>query len=357
MKFFPTFRIILCLILLFQPLVAFETDQYNLPPAPLADIGPEFSEYVEQNLQKAVEKVNAEISERKFCLENRKNARNSGCESAKGELAKLEYLQSDEAVAKELYELLGTGIPPLTQAERWLESYNFSSAPARYKTSFGNSIYSTNPANFLTLSSTVKMYGSQFGADKIAHFFQQGYSYFKLYKKALRAGSTREAAYKKAVKWGQLTENTYYGFLVSGVYSNADLAANYIGLKFYEGLAREIFVGSNKRLPVLLLDNGFWKINDEVDLSEILLKPFLSDHLNEALNPSVYTPFLGLRSFVHHVVKEKSCPQWREQFPNLSQEDLKEITEKLKFWNGEDYGFKESRAFITISNTCFETNL
>ena len=67
-------HLIICLflytVLIVQtPLVfAFETDQYNLPPKPLADIGDEITEYTKQNVQKAFEKVNAEISRRQECL-------------------------------------------------------------------------------------------------------------------------------------------------------------------------------------------------------------------------------------------------------------------------------------------------
>ncbi|CAN5876298.1 hypothetical protein BH24ACI1_BH24ACI1_14180 [soil metagenome] len=40
-----------------QSTVAFETDQYNLPAPPLADIGDEVSEYTEENLKKAIDKT------------------------------------------------------------------------------------------------------------------------------------------------------------------------------------------------------------------------------------------------------------------------------------------------------------
>src|SRR5688500_6613999 len=126
MKLTAIIQLILCVILLIHPLgaIAFETDEYNLSHVPLADIGEEFTEYVEQNLRKAVEKANSKISAALFCLEmgNRK-ARNPDCDSPEKEKAKLLYLQSEDAVAGELYNLLGTGIPPLTQSGSWMESH------------------------------------------------------------------------------------------------------------------------------------------------------------------------------------------------------------------------------------------
>ena len=53
------------------------------------------------------------------------------------------------------------------------------------------------------------------------------------------------------------------------------------------------------------------------------------------------------------MVKKKSCPQWREKFPNMTKSDFAAITENLKLWHGEDYGYKNSSHFITIADTCF----
>jgi len=56
----------LTVVLLIQPAqwMCFETDQYNLPPTPLADIGGEVYEYTPENISKANEKVNSEQREK-----------------------------------------------------------------------------------------------------------------------------------------------------------------------------------------------------------------------------------------------------------------------------------------------------
>ena len=355
MKFSIIVRLILSAILLASPISAFETDQYNLPPEPLADIGDEFTEYLEKNLRKAIGKVNSEIAERQLCLENN-NRKLLGCDSAERERARLSYLQSEDAVAAEVYKLLGTGFPPFTRSGGWLESHRFAGQPARYKTGYLKSIFAIVPTDYITISSTVKMYGTEFGTDKIAHIFQQGYTYYKSYKHNLEKGSTpTAAAAKKAIRWGKLSERTFYGTLVSGVYSNGDLSANYIGLKFYQGLAREISIGDYNRPPILLFQNGIWKINEKINLREILFKPFVSNHLNEALNPSIFTKVFGIRAYVRRAVRKHSCKQWKTRFPNLSQKELNDTTESLKLWYGEDYGFTERKNFVTIANTCFDS--
>jgi hypothetical protein len=343
----------LCFALLARSVFSFETDQFNLPLEQLGDIGDEVSEYTEENVRKAIGKLNAEIRASLACLENRtENPTKIKCGSINKEQTKLTVLRSDEAAAREVFKLLGDGIIPFTKSGTWLEQHHFRAQPARFKTDFGKSIYAVVPTNYLTISPTVNIYGAEFGTDKIAHFFQQGYDYYKIYIRALKSGATPGEATKKAIRWGQMTERTYYGTLVSGVYSNADLCANLVGLKFYQGLTNEIEIDGKTRSAILKLENGFWKINDNADLRQILIKPFLTDHLNEALNPSIY--IIGLRSVVRKTVKKRACPQWRARNWNFSQADYAKITSDLSDWHGEDYGFKASKNFVTIAATCFD---
>lgn len=343
-------RLFLCAVLLAQSLRAFETDQFNLPAAPLADIGDEVSDYTEENLREAIGKINTEISARRNCLEKR----GKNCESPEKTRLRLNYLRSEEAVAREVFNLLGAGFIPSTKSGTWMNSHKFKAQPARYKTSYGDSIYRLAPTNYLTISPTVRLYDVEFGTDKIAHFFQQGYTYYIKQKRAAEKGLAEGEAAKKAIRWGKISEQTYFGTLVSGVYSNADLAVNYIGMKFYQGLTHEIKIGETVRPPVVYLKDGAWTINENTNLlllRETLLKPFISNHFNEALNSSKYSFFL--RSSVRRTVRKKACGEWRGAFPNLTQTDFADISQKLKLWHGEDYGFSESENFVTIANTCF----
>jgi hypothetical protein len=343
------------LLLVFQSgALGFETDQYNLPPRPLADIGDEVTEHVEQRLRQAIEKINAEISTHQNCLPPTTTARKrSGCESADKEVAKLAYLRSNDAVALKVYQLLGAGVPPFTNGGTWMDLHHFRGHPARYRTSLSKSIFLPWPSDTLTVSPTVNLYGSQFGTDKIAHLFQQGYSYYRIYARALTEGKTADEATQKAVRWGQETERGIFGTLIAGVYSNGDLVANYAGLRFYQGLTQETMIGKDSRPAMLLLKNGVWFVNESINLRELLLKPFISDHFNEALNPSIFTEFLGLRAYVRRTVRRRSCRQWFDHYPGLTQASLNARSLALRLWHGEDYGFTDSKHFITIANTCF----
>ncbi len=357
MNFAPpkkTARLFLCVLFLRPLAFAFETDQYNLPPAPLADIGAEVSEYAEENLRLAIDKINLEIAARQNCLKNeRAKPENAKCDSAEKERAKLAALQTEDAAAGAVFNRLGAGFPPFTKSGSWMEKHQFRAQPARYKTNFSQSIFAIMPSNYLTISSTVNLYGAQFGTDKIAHVFQQGYSYYKIYKRASANGGSDGEAIKKAVAFGKRSEQTFYGFLISGVYSNADLCANFVGLKFYLNLTREIKIEDRIIPPILLLKNGFWALNGNRNfLRRNLLKLFVSNHFNEALNPSIFVA--GLRFFVRRTVEKQSCKLWREQFPDKTRSNYENETRALALWHGEDYGFKRSGKFITIANACFD---
>ena len=347
--------VLTCLLVSSRNVLAFETDQYDLPPVPLADIGDEVSEHVEQKLRKAVDKINAEILIRQRCKSgDADGGPEPGCDSLKAEVAKLASLRTDAAMVDAVFDELGAGVPPFTSMGTWMDAHDFRGQPARYRTSYAKSIFVLYPPIAFTISPTVNMYGSEFGTDKIAHLFQQGYTYYKIYHRALAEGATPEEATAKAVGWGQKSERTFFGTLVAGVYSNADLAANYVGLKFYQRLTQTITLGDSTRPAVLLLKDGLWTFNDGVNLRDELLKPFISGHLNEALNPSIFTKNLGMRWYIRRTVRKRSCAQWFERYANLSKSGLDEESQALRQWQSEDYGFTDSEHFVTIANTCFE---
>ncbi|MFN0277284.1 MAG: hypothetical protein ACKVRN_01650 [Pyrinomonadaceae bacterium] len=350
MKFRSLISLLLFFVFVMQPIAsaAMETDQYNLPSVPLADIGDEVSKYVEDNLRTALARINSEIGRHQACLEAA-HANKSYCADAETEHVELAYLRSNDAVAKELFKLLGGGNIFVSKIGKWINSHEFQASPSRYKTSYLHSIYVAAPLDYATVSPTVRLFGVELGTDKLDHFFQQGYKYYKIQREAVAQGSTAEQATTKAIKWGQKTERTYFGLLVSGVYSNADLFANYAGMKFYQGLTKTISTGNHTLPTPVVLKNGVWNV-DDIALRENLLKPFLSDHLNEALNPSGYA-FTIFRS-VRRAVEKHSCPDWRSSLPNTTKANLESRSASLEKWNGEDYGFTRKGRSISIA-TCF----
>lgn len=352
MRVSSIFIIFISLALIAQPytVMAFETDQYNLPHTPLADIGDEVAAYVEQNFRRAIENVNNEIGRHKLCAETI-SERPKGCGPVARELEELKRLRSNAGLAKALYDLLAGDGFTTTKFGGWMYSHKFRAQPDRYKTSYATSIYILNPPNYLTISPTVRLYGIEFGIDKLEHFFQQGHQYYEIMQKGFANGGTRAEAVKQAIDWGKKTERTYYGLLTSGVYSNADLYANYAGLRFYEGLTEPTQLGSMSHSPLAVLDNGYWKMNPKY-ARDNLLKPFISDHMNEALNPSGFR--LTLVRSVRRAVKRHACEDWRKTYPALTKASLEARTKSLGVWHGEDYGHTAKSRTVTIAEECLQ---
>jgi hypothetical protein len=82
------------------------------------------------------------------------------------------------------------------------------------------------------LAKVMQVAGIYIGVDKLGHFLQLGYNEYYLRTLGPGALSTDDAATE-----GDKTEEGIYGLLTTGVYSNADIAANRAGLKFYQDLA------------------------------------------------------------------------------------------------------------------------
>lgn len=326
---------------------AFETDQYNLPPVPLADIGDEVTGRVEAELMDAVVYANAAIDRSLKCIE----LRAKGCQAADKERARLASLRSPDAIAKAIYFRLGDGDLITTKFGNWMRSHKFRAQPDRFKTGYGESIFKLHLSDYLTMSATVKMFGAEFGIDKLEHFFQQGHKYYQIEQETREKGATPDEAVRKAVDWGKRTERTYFGLWISGVYSNADLYANYAGMKFFQGLTKAVEVNGTTRPASLALVDGRWAVAD-VNLRENLLKPFMTDHMNEALNPSAFR--LTLVRSVRRAVKKHACPDWRAAYPELTRSAISERSRALEAWNGVDYGFTKKERIVSIADACFD---
>lgn len=328
---------------------AYETDQFTLPPKALKDIGPDVSEYVYEKIVEVVEKFNWRY---RWTFESMDQI----------------YMP---ALAQDIYEAIGGGAKFTDQVEGWLG--NGISAPPYlknkypdeficYRQDIDDSIYSHATFHHgwglgykLLFSSTINLYGTSLGTDKLGHFFKQGHQYYDIYVSALLEGMSEKdaqkyAAYKRGVK----TEDGYFGIGLSGVFSSADLFTNYTGMKFYQNLTKSIFINGQFYPPLLKLKNGSLVINEDFQNGPLeLMKRFIHPHMNEAMNPSFYDS-----TMVETVSKniKKVCPLWKKNFPNYNLEDEQLRLEYMKTWWGEDYGHilvsHPERKLVTIGNSC-----
>jgi len=314
---------------------ATETDQFTLPPKPLDDLGPDLGAMVLAVLHSELSQFNAAIDQR---------------------------MQFDPKVASEpikerefvthIFEQTGVGLPEST-IERELRYGAFPGRNVRFQPSYTESIYAWVAAPFplshmMTDCPTIRLYGIDLGTDKIGHIFQQGYEYLTRYEDALASGADEATAIAGAVHYGVLTELGLYGILLTGVYSNGDLAGNYAGFKFFRNLFHEVRIGE-RTLPPLLRKDGAHLIIDPLRDNADLFKPFISEHLNEVANPSLY--FFSVDRIRSHI--RDRCGNWFKQRPDFTEAAYRATLERTRTWFGEPYGWDlpENKAISLLE--CF----
>ncbi len=129
-------------------------------------------------------------------------------------------------------------------------------------------------ASLFGFGPTIRVGDVYLGTDKIGHFFSQGRKFYRRYR---RSGDEARAA-----RWSAVTEAGLFGRFTTGVFSNADLVANYEGYLFYRGLFHDGVVADK---PAIFR----WQQGKPAKQ-----RPFAwSDHVNafwdEALNPNAYS--------------------------------------------------------------------
>ncbi|WP_298623964.1 hypothetical protein [uncultured Legionella sp.] len=337
-----TFRRIFFLVVLFSlsgthAVQAEETDQFTLPPTELQDIGPTASNKLYEVLEQVMAQTNTEIQ---MLLPKAEHSRLAA--------SKLASRRNDSYLVDLVYKKTGPGFP------RWMRWGHLpgETKPIFYKSLLPwNTVYwlvfSQAPLSVISLAPTINMYGYYFGTDKLGHFFMMGHTYYTMYMYFLNHGKSAETAHSAIVTYGQILEQTYLGTLINGVYSNGDLSANYSGWKFYMNIAHSVKIGNRTIPPILVLNGDKWEFSKHVK-RETLLKPYISDNLNEAYNPCRYS---FMRFQIRNQIK-KRCEQWIER-RGLTQQIVKDKLEESKRWHGEDYGHWLPKSNEVTLNVCF----
>jgi len=315
---------------------ATETDQFTLPPKPLDDLGPDMGAVVLAAVRAGVAELNERLAQRRSL-----NPR-----------AELE--PSDERkLATRVYEETGVGTPEATM-ERILRYGNYGTRNVRFTPSYFDTIYvgafSPYPlAHITTDCPTIRLYGIDLGTDKPGHIFQQGYEYYNSYEDARAGGADEQAALAKVVGYGILTEKGLYGIALTGVYSNGDLAGNYAGLKFYLNLFHEIRIGETTLPPIVRRDGDRYAIDPARDDNDIM-RPYITEHLNEAFNPS--RPVFSVERIRGHV--RERCAAWKARVPEFSEAWYRAHLERNRTWFGENYGWDLPDADAADLRECFK---
>ncbi len=239
------------------PARAYETDQITDRLVELQDSGIVADDEVDRILAAALEQTN----------------RQTGCHSSVKETRRLLAESIYDIASFPTYvhgrgELAGLGYGAYAA---WLETD--ARVDRRPFVKFGDIYDLLRPTDSLVLGtvgvcSTIHLAGILMGTDKPDHFWSQGYEYF--------LASRRGRADERAMRWGTLSERGQYGLATSGVFSYADLAANWEGYQFYKALLTE-------DSPLELGEDG----------CVVQTRPFrwvdwITDAVDEAVNPPNY---------------------------------------------------------------------
>jgi hypothetical protein len=119
---------------------------------------------------------------------------------------------------------------------------------------------------FADLMSTVRVAGHEVGLDKFGHFFSEGWSYFEL-------AYLDDEGIAAAMDWGEGTERTYYGWITTGIYSYADLTANFNGMRFWRrvlGNGEDPVAPEHASDAYVACQEGRWTLQQRLDLGEYI---------------------------------------------------------------------------------------
>ena len=345
---------IACATLLVSSAHALESDQFTLPPQRLIDFGDEVSWIVWEHLQPIVEQTNAAIKDNTY------KASISTTEPGKRyRLRQVAKMSDEKYLAHQLYKAIGRGFPEV-RIEKLIQSAaeEYPIQPAIYEQGYGESIYSgsafTRPLNLVGIVPTVLTHDVYTGTDKYGHMLQQGYEYYEDFMDEEEDGASLRECFAEAVDGGVGQEDGIYGRIPSGTYSNADLASNYAGLKFYLNLTRPVKIGNHIEPPLLVFvkDHGWvWNESAWNRWGNGLLQPFVSDHFSEAKNPAQYD--WTMRGGIRDSVEERGAAWVAFHHTNYVTEARN--LQSMATWFGEPYGHSGWEDVITIVNAYFMT--
>jgi len=187
--------------------------------------------------------------------------------------------QSQRKVVDAIYHDIG-GHHWVDKIERWaMKSDEVDrNTPDRYDSIYqGHPLWATRVAALFGVGPTIKVNQTLIGSDKLGHFLSQGRKFWRRYQRYLDES--------RAAEHSAYTERALFGQMTTGVYSNADLVANYEGYRFYRSLFEDEIVPGKR--AILAWDTDHW----------VVQRPFTwADHVNaywdEALNVNDFDALL-----------------------------------------------------------------
>lgn len=336
--------------------IAHETDQYSLPVGrEFADLRYYFSEHFHDAVKAAMDKTNARIAA------SLRDGRPT---------SETKRFQTPDYIANAVLWEFPPFVNYVEMLEMELRSGDLASwfpgLVVIYLPAFGiysNPLLLLDPTKFARWwrSSTLMIDGVLLGTDKIVHFVHMGYLYFATYRSALSGGASQEESVRQAVDLGiganPISEKAFLGFFTTGVISNADLAANYVGMKFFINLTEPVQLRGQMHPPMLERDGEFFRLAAHVNSHTDFFKAFVSDHWNEAFNPNAYQ--WGMGGLVQGAIAER-CDDVLDWYRTpdgrrMTRSEFAAKLEEMRTYFGENYGNdNDPTKLVSPYSTCFD---
>lgn len=357
---------------------AYESDQHTVPDFELADVGVDISAFIYKQTAIAVEKINKDLDSLPLKIEQTQKKIQSDearekpmlmkelQKSLQADVARLKSIKTRNGVVAAVYDELGGtftwedqrdgvfGLPLsiIPYDKNIKDGQQITFVPKRTQNiyAFAGFHRLISPSYFVFCSS-LKMFGVYLGVDKLGHMFNQGYEYYVKYHQGLETGATPVESLKAVVEWGESTERGTYGTLVDGVYSNGDLAANFSGFHYYENLLNTVTIGDKSYAPILSIkEDQSVEFNSQNPIEDTqLMAPFISQHLNEAINPSHYEK---LQRMVVIKAVTNRCDRVKKFYDFKDTQEIKKLTDSMTSWHGKNYGHR-NYDLLRIDELCF----
>ncbi len=361
--------------------LAHETDQYTVPVGEeFVDLGDYFNDYfitaVEEGVRRANRRIDIALGGDGSQFDPADRRYGSGVlrtyDTSTGGQG-LSYLYSGEAIAHYVRRSIPDAVTLIEGLERELHSKKVTEQypdkvvayhPSDFDCVYAKAHFPLDPRSIFRLwrASSVKVNGTYMGTDKIGHFVDMGYHYYKVYNR-LRNGKglgERKAmdGAVHAFDTGLLSESSVLGYATAGAYSNADMTSNYVGSLFYRNLTEPVRLKGKLRPPVVVRSGDYWKVNDYVKGEPGFFSWFITDHYDEALNPSHFEK--GMQNAMRKAITKRceSLADWYadengdRRPPSYFRNKMYELT---TYYNS-DYG--HSRKFdelINLGDVCEES--
>lgn len=333
---------------------AHETDQFSMPiDRQFADYGPLLNRWMYEQIRRGVSRQNLKI---RRAIDAGKEART------------IADLQSPEEITRAVWKEYPIAYTLIENLEKLSESKDLKKRFPGHVIGDRPEVRNVRqhfaiPYNPLRpwYAATIKIYGVHLGTDKIGHFADMGMHYWRGYKKAIAAGKSEADAigegYKIATHGLIYSERGLMGYLTAAAYSNADLVGNLMGFLFYRNLTEPIALKGAKRPPLLVREDEYWTLAPHVRRDSDFFSLFICDHLDEALNPSLYLAIVRprLRKAVHEradkMMQRHADRHGNRRLPSWFYDRQRELTT----YNGIDYGHHgEAKDLVFIANSCFD---